>query len=87
MKAPNVTTFPTPAKKRVEPKEPIQPKPAAKEVPKDDGGIKAMQAIAEALKDQIAKQPEPMTFKFDISRGEDGRISAITATPVKGSKQ
>lgn len=45
-----------------------------------------MRAIAEALKEQVARQPEPITFRFDIARGEDGRIASITATPVKGSK-
>lgn len=44
-----------------------------------------MRAVAEALKEQISKQTVPVTFRFAIERGEDGRIASITATPVMGS--
>lgn len=81
LQASNVTPFPTP----ITPVKAPQPQPA-KETPRSDGGAEAMRAIAEALKEQVARAPEPMTFKFDIVRGDDGRIASITATPVKGAK-
>lgn len=60
-----------------------QPKPVAKETKQGSNEGEALRAIAEALKEQMKRQPEPVTFKFDITRGEDGKISGITATPVK----
>lgn len=64
------------------PPPPPQPAPP-KAKPQPDQQAEAMKAIAEALKAQIAKSPEPMTFKFDVARDDEGRIASITATPVK----
>jgi hypothetical protein len=89
LRASNVT--PLPVKSRfIEPTNPPpapepQPKPklVAKETKQGSNEGEALRAIAEALKEQMKRQPDPVTFRFDITRGEDGKISGITATPVK----
>ena len=83
LKSSNVVPL-RPKSRFVEPKAPApQPKPVAKETKQGSNEGEALRAIADALKEQMKRQPEPVTFKFDITRGEDGKISGITATPVK----
>ena len=74
---------PAPAPAAKAPTPAPQPKPVAKESKSSSDNGEALRAIADALKEQIKRQPEPVTFKFDISRDENGKISGITATPVK----